>query len=69
MNKRAKLFTIILVLVICGIFLYPTYQWYFSLPKEKIELSSRSREQIREYANNRARQDIITLQDLAKTIV
>lgn len=67
MNKRARLFTIILVLVICGIFLYPTYQWYFDLPQEKIELASRSREQIREYSREKARQDYQTLQDLART--
>ncbi len=67
MSKRVKLLTIILVLVICGIFLYPTYQWYFSLPKEKIELSSRSREQIREYAYTKAGQDLKVLQDLAAT--
>ncbi|MBI9102508.1 MAG: protein translocase subunit SecD [Spirochaetales bacterium] len=67
MNKRARLLTIIIVLVICGVFLYPTYQWYFSLEKDKIELSAMSREQIREYAYTKAGEDLKVLQDLAAT--
>jgi len=65
MSKRARLFIVLLVLVVCGVFLYPTYQWYFGLPQEKVDLSARSREQIREYAYAKAGQDLKTIQEMA----
>lgn len=67
MSKRARLFIVLIVLVIAGVFLYPTFQWYFGLPQEKVDLSARSREQIREYAYAKAGEDLKAVQELAAT--
>ncbi len=65
MSKRVRLFTIILVLFICGVFLYPTFKWYFITPNEEKELSTGSREQIREYSFEHANKDIAYISGLA----
>ncbi len=67
MSKRSRLFVILLVIVVCGAFLYSTFNWYFIIPEEKRELSAGSREQIREYAINKAGQVLDRLQELAAT--
>jgi preprotein translocase subunit SecD len=54
MSKRFRFFIVLLVLAISGAFLYPTFQWYFLMPEEKIDLASGSREQIQVYAKTRA---------------
>lgn len=67
MSKRSRLFIILLVIAVCGIFLYSTFNWYFIIPEEKRELSAGSREQIREYAISKAGQVLSELQELART--
>ena len=67
MSKRSRLFIILLVVVVCGVFLYSTFNWYFIITEEKRELSAGSREQIREYAISKAGQVLRELQELALT--
>jgi preprotein translocase subunit SecD len=65
MSKRLR-FIIILILVGLGIsFIYPTFQWYFNIPQEKKLLAGSSREQIREYAQAKARKDLDALKEAA----
>lgn len=67
MSKRARALIVIVVLVIGGMFLYPTYSWYFRIPGEKIALSARSREQIREYTTLQAVKRVEQLEELVAT--
>ncbi len=64
MSKRGRLIIVLLVLVVCGVFLYPTIQWYFGVPQETKDLAMGSREQIREYARGQATRDLIALKDM-----
>jgi preprotein translocase subunit SecD len=54
MSKRFRFFIVLLVLAISGAFLYPTFEWYFLIPDQKIDLASGSREQIQMYAKTKA---------------
>ena len=54
MSKRFRFFIVLLVLAISGVFLYPTFEWYFLIPDQKIDLASGSREQIQMYAKTKA---------------
>lgn len=65
MSKRGRLLILLLVVAVCGVFLYPTYQWYFSVPEDLKAMSASSKEQIREYAVARAEKDLQELQDIA----
>ena len=40
MKKRGRLFIVLLVVVICGIFLYPTVKWYGFVPQETKDLAT-----------------------------
>ena len=65
MSKRGRLLIVILVVIVCGVFLWPTYNWYFNVPQEMKDLSAASREQIREYSVTMAENDLEELQSLA----
>jgi preprotein translocase subunit SecD len=67
MTKRGRLFVVLLVIVVCGIFLVPTASWYFGVPQETKDLATGSNEQIKEYARGRATQELIELKSLALT--
>ncbi len=57
MSKRARLGIILVVLVVCGLFVYPSLKWYFMVPESsKIEASG-SREDIQRIARSRASRD------------
>lgn len=64
MNKRVRLVIVLLVLAVCGYFLYPTVSWYFGISQDTKELASGSNEQIKEYARGKATQDMNILLDL-----
>ncbi len=66
MSKRGRLFIVLLVLVVCGVFLYPTIQWYVGVPQETKDLVTGSREQIREYARGQATRDLALLTGLVE---
>ncbi|MGH4038084.1 MAG: protein translocase subunit SecD [Sphaerochaeta sp.] len=64
MKKRDRLIIVLLVLLMCGYFLYPTIKWYTAVPQETKDLASGSNEQIREYARGQATRDLRTIKDL-----
>jgi preprotein translocase subunit SecD len=64
MTKRGRLFIVLLVLVVCGLFLYPTAKWYFAVPQETKVLPTGSNEQIKEYARGRATQELRELESM-----
>ncbi len=66
MSKRARLFIVLLVLVVCGIFIYPTVHWYWIVPEKDKELAAGSREQIRTYARGIAAKGVKDLEDLVQ---
>ncbi len=61
MSKRARLLVVLLVLVAGGIFLYPTFNWYYMVPGDQKELAAGSKEQIQAYARGRASRDLVEL--------
>ena len=65
MSKRIRLFIILVVLAICGVFLYPTIQWYFRISEAEKELAASSRQFIRDYAQKEAADKLETLKELA----
>jgi preprotein translocase subunit SecD len=67
MSKRGRLIVVLLVLAVCGYFLYPTISWYAFVPQETEELATGSKEQIKEYARGQAAQDLRELKDLVKS--
>ena len=64
MNKRARLLVVLLVLVAGGVFLYPTFNWYYMVPQDQKELAAGSKEQIQAYARGRASRDLVELKGL-----
>ncbi|MCL2294800.1 MAG: protein translocase subunit SecD [Spirochaetes bacterium] len=66
MSKRFRFFIVLLVLVIAGVFLYPTINWYFMVPQEKKDIALGSREQIRNYAMSRAARELDRINELAR---
>ncbi len=65
MSKRLR-FILVLALIGVGItFIYPTFQWYYKIPAEMKTLAGSSREQIREYAQARAKKEMDELKALA----
>ena len=66
MSKRYRFFLSLLVLVVAGIFLFPTYKWYFQIPENKKEIATGSKEQIRTYAMNKAAKELEAIKQLVK---
>ncbi len=66
MSKRGRLLVVILVLVVSGVFLYPTFEWYFMVPQDMKQLSAGSNTQIREYARGQAAKQLAELTDLVE---
>jgi len=65
MSKRLRV-TLVLALIGVGLtFIYPTLQWYYRIPEEKKIQAGSSREQIREYAQARAKGEMDRLKALA----
>ncbi len=65
MTKRGRLFIVLLVLVVAGVFLYPTISWYFAVPQETKDLATGSKEQIKEYARGLATQELRDLKAMS----
>ena len=64
MKKRDRLIIVLLVLLMCGYFLYPTFKWYTIVPQETKDLASGSNEQIREYARGQATRELRAIKSL-----
>ena len=67
MKKRGRLFIVLLVVVMCGFFLYPTIKWYTFVPQETKDLATGSKVQIREYALGQATRDLRALKELIRS--
>ena len=66
MNKRTRLFILLAVLAICFVFLWPSISWYARTPKEVQQLALGSTENIKNYAESKAAEDVRTIKNLAK---
>ncbi len=66
MNKRFRLLLVLVFLVIAGVFISPTVQWFFIVPEEKKDLAQSSSIQIREYAREEASEAMKVLVKEAK---
>ncbi len=64
MKKRDRWIIVLLVLLMCGYFLYPTFKWYTIVPQETKDLASGSNEQIREYARGQATRELRAIKSL-----
>ena len=58
MNKRTRLVILLAVLAICFVFLWPSISWYGRTPKEVQTLALGSTEKIKDYATNKAAEDV-----------
>ncbi len=67
MKKRDRLIIVLLVLLMCGYFLYPTFKWYTIVPQETKDLASGSNEQIREYARGQATRELRAIKSLVSS--
>jgi len=65
MSKRSRLIVILVVVVVAGVFLYPTFNWYFLVSAESKSVAAGSLEQIRFVAQERAAEDLAELNVLA----
>ncbi|MDC7243820.1 MAG: protein translocase subunit SecD [Pleomorphochaeta sp.] len=67
MKKRDRWIIVLLVLLLCGYFLYPTFKWYTIVPQETKDLASGSNEQIREYARGQATRELRAIKGLVSS--
>lgn len=64
MKKRSRLVIVLLVILMCGFFLYPTFKWYGGVPQSTKELATGSNVQIKEYSRGQASRDLRALKEL-----
>lgn len=67
MKKRGRLIIVLLVVVVCGIFLYPTIKWYGFVPQSAKELATGSNVQIKEYSRGQASRELRELKELVQS--
>lgn len=66
MNKRSRLFLILVILALCFVFLLPSIRWYANTPAEDKALALSSLEKIRDYAKAMAEEDVNDLFAVAR---
>ena len=66
MSKRFRLFVVLLVLVVAGVFLYPTIRWYFIISPANRQLALSSNEQIRNFARDQSNTGLNLLEKMAQ---
>ncbi|MGH0054383.1 MAG: protein translocase subunit SecD [Sphaerochaetaceae bacterium] len=64
MKKRSRLVIVLVVVLLCGYFLYPTIKWYGFVPQDAKDLATGSNVQIKEYSRGQASRDLRTLKAL-----
>jgi len=64
MSKRFRFFLILAVALVCGSFIFPTINWYFFVGQEEQQIAQSSREQIKEYATARSKEDLESLKTI-----
>ncbi|MDR2257955.1 MAG: protein translocase subunit SecD [Treponema sp.] len=67
MSKRYRFIIVLLTMVICFVFLYPSIRWYFLVPKDKQAQATESREQIKINTSRNAQADLQRLIGLAQS--
>lgn len=67
MKKVGRIITILLVLSVAAVLLYPTVKWYCFVSQDVKNLSKGSTEQIREYARGQAARDVRAMMEMAKS--
>lgn len=65
MSKRLRLLIILALIGVSVAFIAPTVRWYFFVSEEEEQLAAGSREQVRDYAQSRAEEDLEELRGLA----
>ncbi len=70
MNKRTRLLVLLAVIALCFVFLWPSISWYGRTPKELQQLALGSTENIKNYAELKAAEDVraIKKMDLSATL-
>ena len=58
MNKRTRLLVLLAVIALCFVFLWPSISWYGRTPKELQQLALGSTENIKNYAELKAAEDV-----------
>jgi len=66
MNKRTRFVILLAVLAICFVFLWPSISWYGRTPKEVQQLALGSTENIKNYAESKAAEDVRTIKSMVK---
>ena len=64
MNKRTRLVILLAVLALCFVFLWPSICWYGRTPKEVQQLALGSTENIKNYSENQAAEDVRAIESL-----
>ena len=67
MNKRTRLLVLLAVIALCFVFLWPSISWYGRTPKEVQQLALGSTENIKNYAELKAAEDVRTIKKLDLT--
>jgi preprotein translocase subunit SecD len=67
MSKRYRFIIVLITIVICFVFLFPSLRWYFLVPREKQEQAMQSREQIKIETSRNAQADLQRLIGLARS--
>lgn len=66
MSKRLRFSIVLALLIVAGVFIYPTIQWYFFVPESDQQLAQSSRFEVREHARQQADQALSELRTLAE---
>lgn len=66
MNKRTRGLIVLIVLGVCFAFLSPSIKWYYKTPKEVQVLALGSLQKIKDYAGQKASEDVRALKGAAK---
>lgn len=66
MNKRTRFLIVLVVLGVCFAFLSPSIRWYYRTPKEVQVLALGSLQNIKDYAGQKAAEDVRALKSLVK---
>ena len=62
MSKRTRFILVLLVVAVATVFLYPTGKWYFGVDKDTKAIATGSREQIRNFSQDKAASDLEKLE-------
>ena len=67
MSNLKRIVLVLVVILVAFVLLYPTVKWYYFVSDEEKELATLTSEQIREYSQFKADQDVKALLDLASS--